>query len=289
MRHILRFALGLAAAAALFVPPRFGIAATDSANAQNGALVALAYDFAAGKLLKVAPGAVYQSGDDGQTWQRLPTPPLGEGRIASLAVSPAGKGVIYIAGSDFGVLRSGDGGQSWEARGAGLPNHDVVAVAAHAREPDTLYAVVREQGIYRTQDSGKTWRLMDRGPQEGIRQLIHSNMAGNMQTGWLFAATPKGVRRIMDCFCLWQNAGKLASQILSVTYDPEQPEHLAAATENGLQRSDDGGESWTEMTPLKSRAVAVVFAPSGVLFAIDADGTLFRSTDQGDAWRQVNA
>jgi len=93
----------------------------------------------------------------------------------------------------------------------------------------------------------------------------------------------------MDCFCLWQSAGHLASQILSVTYDPKQPEHLAAATENGLLRSVDGGENWTEMEPLGSRAVAAAFTRSGALFAIDADGKLFRSADQGGAWEQVNA
>jgi photosystem II stability/assembly factor-like uncharacterized protein len=289
MGPILRLALALAGAAALFVTPMFGIARSASARAQDGAIAALAYDSEAGALLKATGDAVYQSDDSGQSWRRLPTPSIGEGRITALATSPAGKGVIYVGGSTFGVLRSADGGKTWVERDDGLPDHDVVAVAAHATQSDTVYAVVRQHGIYRSQDSGKTWRLMDSGPQEGIRQLIHSNMAGSMQTGWLFAATPKGVRRIMDCFCLWQNAGKLASQILSVTYDPEQPEHLAAATENGLLRSVDGGESWTEMAPLKSRAVAVVFAPSGVLFAIDADGTLFRSTDQGDAWRQVNA
>jgi photosystem II stability/assembly factor-like uncharacterized protein len=283
------FVFGLAAAAALLLTAIFAIAPIASATAQGGAVVALAYDFAADRLLRATPDAVYQSSDEGRSWRPLPSSPMGEGRITSLATSPAGKGVIYIAGSDFGVLRSGDGGQSWEARNVGFPSRDVVALAAHATQPDTVYAVVREQGVYRSQDSGKTWRLMDRGPQEDIRQLIHSNMAGSMQTGWLFAATPKGVRRIMDCFCLWQNAGKIAQQALSVTFDPKRPEHLAAATESGLVRSIDGGETWTQMTPLKLRAVALAFAPSGILFAIDAAGSLFRSADQGDTWTQVNA
>ena len=288
MRRVFHFALGLAAAT-LLLTPFFGAAPRAATAARDGAVVALAYDFSANRLLKATSDALYQSGDEGRTWRRLLAPSLGEGRITSLATSPAGKGAIYIGGLSFGVLRSGDDGQNWEGRDDGLPNRDVVAIAAHATQPDTVYAVVREQGIYRSQDSGKTWRLMDRGPQEKIRQLVHSNMAGSMQTGWLFAATSKGVRRIMDCFCLWQNAGKLPDQVLSVSYDPGKPERLAAATDNGLMRSVDGGESWIQMAPLKSKAVAVVFAPSGVLFAIDADGTLFRSIDQGEAWAQVNA
>src|SRR5260370_2025760 len=96
---------------------------------------------------------------------------------------------------------------AWVERTEGLPGLDVIAVADHATHPDTIYAIVEERGIYRSQDAGKSWRMMDRGPRDGLVQLIHSDMPGSMQSGWLFAATSSGVRRIMDCFCLWQDAG----------------------------------------------------------------------------------
>jgi len=131
--------------------------------------------------------------------------------------------------------------------------------------------------------------LMDRGTQGGIRQLIHSDLAGSMQTGWLFAATPKGIRRVMDCFCLWQDAGELGSEAFSVTYDPRQPEHIYAATEKGLFRSTDGGENWVQTTSPGSKVVAVASARSGILFAANEDGTLFRSADDGSTWNQVHA
>jgi photosystem II stability/assembly factor-like uncharacterized protein len=240
-------------------------------------------------LLRIHPHALYQTADQGKSWQKIAIGPFGEGKLSSVAPSPAGSGIIYVAGRGLGVLRTGDGGKNWVQRSDGLPSRDVIAVAAHTTQPDTVYAVVNGQGIYRSQDAGKTWRLMDRSSQQGLRQLIHSDMAGSMQTGWLFAATATGVRRSMDCFCLWQDAGKLGNQADGVTYDSNKPEHLYAATEKGLFRSADGGENWVEMKSPNPKVVGLAFTRSGALFAISADGDLYRSEDQGTNWMKVNA
>ena len=130
---------------------------------------------------------------------------------------------------------------------------------------------------------------MDPGSLGGIQQLVHSDMAGSMQTGWLFAATSKGIRRTMDCFCLWQDAGKLGTEARAVTYDPVHPDHFYVVTEKGLFSSKDGGESWVQMKSPSSKAVALAFAPTGTLYAIDDKGVLFRSADDGSSWSRVDA
>src|SRR3546814_11388715 len=56
----------------------------------------------------------------------------------------------------------------------GLPSRDVIAFAAHSAVPDTVYAVVAEQGIYRSEDGGAGWRMMDKGPEAEIQRIIHS-------------------------------------------------------------------------------------------------------------------
>jgi photosystem II stability/assembly factor-like uncharacterized protein len=249
----------------------------------------LVYDSGTDSLLKVSSHQLYRSRDGGRNWQTISIPSPEGGRIVAIAPSAAAKGTMYVVGPGLGVLRTDDGGKSWVARNEGLPSRDVIAVAAHTTLPGTVYAVVKERGIYRSQDGGKTWRLMDRSAQDGMRQLVHSNMAGSMQTGWLFAATPKGVRRIMDCFCLWQDAGKLATEASGVTYDPRKPEHIYAATGKGLFRSMDGGETWVAMTSPGANAVALASAPSGTLYVMDAAGRLFQSADQGKTWTPVNA
>ena len=290
MRRLDRFVRGFNAATVL-IALLFSIGTAPAAadKSEQERVVAFAYDSHADALLKAYPHALYRSDDGGKSWRNIALPAVEEGEIASLAASAAAKGVMYIAGRGLGVLRTDDGGKTWVQRDVGLPDQGVIAIAAHTTQPDTVYAVVQESGVYRSQDGGKSWRLMDRSSQGGIRQLIHSNMAGSMQTGWLFAATPKGVRRAMDCFCLWQAAGALGSPARSVAFDPRQPAHIFAATEKGLFRSADGGENWTQMKSPGSKGFALAFSSSGILYAITEDGTLFRSADQGDVWNQVNA
>jgi photosystem II stability/assembly factor-like uncharacterized protein len=266
-----------------------GAIRTAGANQQDNRVVALAYDRGTDSLLKAQPRTLYRSSDGGQSWQAIAIPSLKNGRISSVAASPPDKGVIYVVGPGLGVLRTEDGGKSWVERNEGLPSRDVSAVAAHTTQPETVYIVVPDHGVYRSQDAGKTWRIMDHGSQDGIRQLIHSDLAGSMQTGWLFAATLKGIRRTMDCFCLWQDAGKLGTEVHGVSYDPRQPEHIYVATEKGILRSMDGGENWVQTTSPGSKVVALAFARSGTLYAMDAGGTLFRSADDGTTWVQVDA
>lgn len=276
-----------AAALVLALLGAFPLALSARAN-QVDAVVGLAYEAGSNALLKADARTLYRSSDGGKTWQKLTEAPVEGGQISSLAASPAAQGVLYVAGPGLGVLRSDDDGKTWSERNEGLPSREIIAVTAHTTQAETVYAVLKDQGIYRSQDGGKSWRLMDRTPQQGLRQLIHSNMAGSMQSGWLFAATAKGVRRVMDCFCLWQDAGKLGNPAHSVAYDPRQPEHLYTATEKGLFRSTDGGENWVEFKPPATDVVGLVITRSGALFAINAEGDLYRSEDQGDTWTKVN-
>ncbi len=290
MRWLEGFARGLGAAAfAVALLLGAGAIQTARANLQGDRIVALAYDAGTDSLLKAHARTLYRSSDGGQSWKPIAVPASGNGQIAGIAASSAGKGVTYVVGAGLGVLLTQDSGKSWVERNEGLPGREVVAVAAHTTQPETVYVVVSDHGVYRSQDAGKSWRLMDRGSQGGIRQLIHSDMAGSMQTGWLFAATSKGIRRTMDCFCLWTDAGKLGTEAHAVTYDPGHPDHFYAVTDKGLFRSNDGGESWIQMASPNSSVVALAFARSNVLYAIDGKGALFRSGDDGSTWILVDA
>ena len=254
----------------------------------QGAVVAL--DFTTeGRLLKAYQHALYQSEDGGTQWRPFPLPVVVQrGGIAAVAASADPGGGLYIAGLGMGILRSVDAGRTWVALDQGLPSREVVAFAAHAGRPKTLYAYIPDQGIYRSEDAGETWAHMDGGPGSPIRRLFHSDMKGSMQTGWLFAATPDGVHRSMDCFCGWRPTGRLpAGKVFDVAYDPRRPERVYTATASGLFRSEDGGESWAATTVKGSVRTSLAVDTSGALYATTGDGSLFRSSDQGRSWESV--
>lgn len=264
--------------------------ATSAAAAAGGRIIALAFDREANALFMARAHALYRINDEGQNWTKISLPPSVQGNaIAAVAVSAKRGNIIYLAGPGFGVLRSSDDGRNWVAHNDGLPSRNIAALAAHADQPDTLYAYVPGKGVFRVDDAGAHWKWMDNGPREGIGQFIHSNMPGSMQTGWLFAATSKGVGRSMDCFCLWQDAGGLAAPVDAVSYDPREPRHVYAATAEGLFLSTDGGEQWTRLSAPASRLTALAVSPAGAVFAGTADGGLYRSNDQAKSWERIDA
>lgn len=256
----------------------------------EGAVVALKHDAANGRLLKAYPHALAQSTDGGDTWQPIPVPAAArEGEIAAVSIAANSSGLIYIAGPRIGVMSTDDDGRSWTRRSEGLPDQGVRAFATHATLADTLYAFIPERGIFRSKDSGKRWKRVDGGPGVPIHQLFHSDMPGSMETGWLFAATPEGVWRSMDCFCGWRPAGTLPDAVKTVAYDPEEPKRVYAATGTELFRSSDGGESWDPVPTAVSNIRALAVDSSGTVYVAASDGTLLRSVDRGESWERVGA
>ena len=254
-------------------------------------LVALTYDVAAGRLIKAHSQALYQSQDGGRTWERIPLPrSVKKGRITAVSVPRSSPGTLFVAGPGFGIVRSQDGGATWHRLSQGLPNLKIEAFAVHSQLGNTLYVSLSGDGIYRSEDGGKTWKRMDRGPGQDVRQLFHSNLAGSMKTGWLFAATSDGVRRSMDCFCGWREAGGVPElkAIHSVVFDPDRPEHIYAAGTTAVFRSVDGGETWEVACADGPEKIALAFDPSaGILYAGARDGTILRSLDQGSLWERI--
>lgn len=243
------------------------------------------------RLLRAHAQGLLESRDGGGSWAAVPLPPsVRAGRISDVAVSAGGEGVLYVAGPGIGVLRSTDGGGSWESLNEELPGTGVTAVAAHADQPRTLYAFVQSDGLYRSEDAGRSWTRMDSGTGGTIRQLVHSDMEGSMQTGWLFAVTDEGLRRSMDCFCGWRATGELPSgDVRDVAYDPSDPERVYVATAAGVFRSDDGGETWEQAADEAPAATALAIDERGALLAAGGDGTLLRSADRGKSWERVGA
>jgi photosystem II stability/assembly factor-like uncharacterized protein len=246
---------------------------------------ALAYAQRTGALYKSDGRALYRSDDGGKQWRKVPLslPPDGT-RITSVAVSAGATEALYLAGSGLGALKSVDAGKSWISIAKGLPSQDVVALAAHSTVPETVYAMVAGRGIYRSEDGGARWRMVDKGPPARLRQFVHSNLAGSMQSGWIYTATDKGVYRAMDCFCGFRPAGTLPGKVSAVSYDPKQPTELYAAVGGQVFRTVNGGESWQRAGSPGGVIVALAYTPAGVLYTLLADGRVARSTSAGKQW-----
>jgi photosystem II stability/assembly factor-like uncharacterized protein len=93
--------------------------------------------------------------DPGTTWTIL------HERLfaTSFAVSPLAAGTLW-AGKQGAVVRSRDGGETWQSFAAGLPSgSDVIGLAPDPVDPATIYAATRGSGVFRSTDGGETWSL----------------------------------------------------------------------------------------------------------------------------------
>nr|WP_299241334.1 YCF48-related protein [uncultured Halomonas sp.] len=259
------------------------------AGAAEEALPSLSYDQTGERLLKVQANQLFESTDGGAAWTMIPLPDeVVEGRLVT--VSATAEQALYIAGPSIGVQRSTDHGETWQGLNDGLPNQDVTALDVHRHQPETLYAVIDDDGLYQSEDAGETWKKMDSGPTQTIRRLVHSDMEGSMQTGWLYAVSDDAVRLSMDCFCGWRPTGELdAGRVYDVAYDLDAPERVYVATEQGLWRSANGGQEWQAVTDDSPELVALTLSSKGTLYGLDREGELLRSDDRGQTWTPPDA
>jgi hypothetical protein len=106
---------------------------------------------------------VYRSGDGAGNWTRLDLPMAGL-PIWSILLTPADLDLVLVGACPARLFRSGDGGRTWTEPLArmqpGCPriiHTRVTALCAHPANPETFWAGVEIDGVYRSADGGRTW------------------------------------------------------------------------------------------------------------------------------------
>ncbi len=222
-----------------------------------------------------AQGGVWRTTNAGASWE-----PLTDGEcslaMGAIAIDPvvpdivyAGTGEQHFSGVSYygcGVLRSLDGGDSWERLGADAFSH--------------------------------YW-----GGAMISRILVDPATAGSRTSTVVLAASTNGLLRSTDSGRSWTEV--LSGTATDLVARPGDPARLHAAVHRkGVFQSGDGGASWSEVSPDFGDAsigrINLAVAPSSpdVLYAAvynDAEGAtaegllLYRSDDGAESWRRLDA
>ena len=264
----------------------------------------LAFD---GDILMAAGATLMISPDGGRSWYERPTPTP----VASVATHPARPGRILAGLAQGGVVVSDDGGATWTARSEGLVSGEVTALTVAAGNLDMLYAAIRGDGLWKSEDAGATWALaMDRPWLDEAERDPLTLVSVDLETGmggiWIYAGTEKGLTRVPDCFCRWQEvqpgnamdalvAGDAPpaeaplpadEPVLSLASALTAPSKLYAALPSGVWASQDGGVVWAHKAEGQGRAVAVHPFDENYVAAV-LDDTLKLSRDDGATWTAI--
>ncbi len=128
------------------------------------------------------PGALFRSGDWGQSWEQVSSLTLhptrskwnpGGGGMCLHSIQCLGQGRIVVAISAAGTFRSLDGGATWEPFNQGVRadfqpekfpevGQCVHKLLAHPKNPEALYQQ-NHCGVYRAKLTAKKWTDINRG------------------------------------------------------------------------------------------------------------------------------
>lgn len=166
-----------------------------------GHLHALLVDAQNGTLLMGTHHGLYESRDEGKSWKKRAL----KGNIPGadfmlLTMDPMNPKIIYAGGHDLAVIKSENGGASWQRAAKGLPTMDIHALAIDPAN-NKLYAWAVDHGLFRSESGAQSWVRVDDGPENpNVTSLTSVPIPTGMGGIFLYAGTAAGLYRNADCF-----------------------------------------------------------------------------------------
>lgn len=229
------------------------------------------------------PALVYASRDGGSNWAELtafrrvrafwwfsPAEPPFSAYVQAIALSPSDPKVIVVGIEAGAVLRSADGGQTWQGHRPGALR-DCHSLTFHARQGDWVYEGGGSgAGAACSRDGGRTWRQ----PRRGL----------DRHYGWAVAADPAQPE-------VWYAA--LSPSAFKAHGDGKAQAHIfrsaggAPWQKLALSTAEEIGSGFPQPLAHMPYALLTDAAAPGHVYAGLSSGDVWHSTDHGEAWTQL--
>jgi ligand-binding sensor domain-containing protein len=200
-----------------------------------------------------------------------------EDGVAVHAVVDVDATVVY-AGTARGVYVSNTHASSWMFCGGPLADASISAMAARS---GVAYAATGSDGVFRSDDNGKTWTAYNKGlTSKSVNTLLFGE--GNYRS-YLFAGTNSGIYRGGGPRDEWDFVGKGLTDPVITAIGSAKGDLYAGSQSGRLYRSNEGW-TWSEMTGLSwSSQVTAIVSTDDALYVATGNG-LFRRDNGKDEW-----
>ena len=253
--------------------------------------------------------SIYKLSVGEETWRLVNSDFLRQDTHGSIPIAEH-DGTLYIIPSDE-LFASTDAGATWHSVGPCPKGYTRELIVTEG----TFYLCL-DIGIFRSDDAGNSWTAMTDGLHPLTERAGTLSLRRHQST--LFAGTDRGMYRLNAG--TWEHLHLPVDDIVSVNSFVVSEDHIyvavsvnilegdGTAQENFMPlwkgeklswwvfRSADGGDTWTDITPVEARDLLRVLpqitllASEKVLLVIGKDGGMvIRSTDGGDTWTYIES
>jgi photosystem II stability/assembly factor-like uncharacterized protein len=252
-------------------------------------------------------------------------PAFTSGRVSDLAIHP-NKKIWYAAIASGGLWKSENAGTTWSSVFDGQASYSIGTVVLDPKDPNIVWvgsgennaqrAVAFGDGVYRSEDAGRTWRNMGLKASEHIGRIVidprDSKVIYVAAQGPLWAeGGERGLFKSTDGGETWTRilAGEKYAGVNDVSLDPRNPDVMVASTwqrhrhvwgylaggpESALHRSTDGGKTWKKLSgvPEGEGRIGLARSPShpdqlyALVEASNNRGGVYSSDDNGVSWER---
>src|ERR1700682_5749342 len=253
------------------------------------------------------------------------------GRWVTVAGHPTDPGTFYFGACAGGVWKTTNAGSHWQNVSDGFFNTAAVGgLAVSDSDPNVVYAGTGEacirsnvshgDGVYRSDDSGRSWRNTGLAATRHISRVVvhptNPDLVYVAALGHAWGPNPeRGIYRSRDGGASWDLVLHKSDRAgaADLTMDFRNPRVLYAAIwqgrrfpyaassggeDSGIWRSLDGGDTWTDLSRKKGLPkgvlgrIGITASPAqpGRVWALveSEDGAMFRSDDYGETWERLS-
>jgi photosystem II stability/assembly factor-like uncharacterized protein len=257
-------------------------------------------------------------------------PAFTSGRISGIAVDPNNASHYFVSAASGGVWKTVNAGITWTPVFDREGSYSIGCIVLDPKNPLTVWVGTGENnsqrsvsygnGVYRSDDGGKSWKNVGLKTSEHIGRIAidpkDSNIVYVAAQGPLWGpGGDRGLYKTTDGGKTWKQILKISENtgVTDVAIDPRDPDTLYAASyqrrrhmwtlidggpESALYKSTDAGATWNKVraglptTEMGRIGIAISPVDPNVVYATieaaDRKGGIFRSNDRGGSWEKRN-
>lgn len=224
--------------------------------------------------------------------------PEGLSHVMTIVTDPSRPGVAYAGTIHNGVLKTSDGGVTWEqfTDRHGLGSTKVRDMAIADSDTNVVYLVHAERNNgARSTDAGRHWRDLGQSPS------LHTIVVDPTDSDTVYvgsSGTGSGIYRSVDGGKTWSQLSIDSGSVFDIAIASQDRSLIYAATDHGVFKSEDAGTSWSRVSSgitvsgsgdVPVQALLLDPTDPNVVYARAFDqGPLFKTVDGGGTWRQIN-